>query len=138
MTHRDQRTRIVHVSGLLTGLGIGLVTPCFFTMALADAKRGTEGGATSGVQVLRALGSGLGAGVAGLVFRLAVPAELFRLLGNTDPAGAIRSAGFAAFLDSALIHCWIAALVFIALSATIVLRVPAVRSDRATPVEVAV
>jgi MFS family permease len=117
---------------IVTGLGVGFLTPSLFSMALAEASPGSEGSATAGVQVLRALGNGLGAGVAGLMFRLAVPERLFQLLGSADPASGIRSAGLAHFLDSALVHCWAASLIFIAVSAAVVLRLPGIRTTVAS------
>jgi hypothetical protein len=107
---------------MLTGLGTGVLTPSLFTIALSDVPRDAAGMATAGVQVLRALGNGIGAGVAGLTFRLMVPAELFSLLSSADPAAAIRAAGLGSFLDGALIACWLVAAAFVALSALVVLR----------------
>ena len=118
---------------MIAGLGIGLLTPSLFTIALKDAPRGSEATATSSVQAFRALGSGLGAGVAGLMFRLSVPSQLFDLLSADDPPAAIRSAGLVGFMDAALIACWLTALVVIAISALVVLRLPGVRPQE-TPV----
>ncbi|HTE86591.1 MAG TPA: MFS transporter, partial [Dehalococcoidia bacterium] len=117
---------------MVAGLGIGLVTPSLFTIGLRDAARGSEGSATAAVQALRALGGGLGAGIAGLAFRLSVPQQLFDLLSDADPAAAIRGQGLVGFMDTALVACWLASLVAIALSAFVVLRLPGIRSQAPT------
>ena len=124
------------VAYILTGMGIGFMSPSLFSMALVDAGSRAAGSATAEIQVLRALGNGLGAGLAGLAFRQAVPDELFRLLGTTDPAGAIRASGLAGYLDSALIDTWVVALLFIVVSAAVSLRLPAVRPDQQARAEV--
>ena len=126
-----------YVGYMIAGLGIGLLTPSLFTIALHGSSRGSEGSATSGVQALRAMGAGLGAGVAGLVFRLSVPHQLFDLLSSADPSDAIRGQGLIGFMDAALIACWLAALAAIGLSALVVLRLPGVRPREAPAVELA-
>jgi MFS family permease len=123
---------------MIAGLGIGLLTPSLFTIALSQTPRGSEGTATAGVQVLRALGSGLGAGVAGLVFRLSVPHELFDLLSSSDPAQAIQAGGLTHSLDGALTACWLTAIAFMAVSALVILRLPGVRVTDAPPAELLV
>jgi len=123
---------------MIAGLGIGLLTPSLFTIALRETARGSEGSSTASVQALRALGAGLGAGVAGLVFRLSVPHQLFDMLSSANPAAAIRDQGLIGFMDAALIACWMAALTAIALSAIVVLRLPGVRPHEAPAVEMAV
>lgn len=128
---------VLYAGFIVAGMGVGFTTPSLFTMTLADAPRGSEGVATSSVQALRALGNGLGAGLAGLVFRLSVPGELFALLGSNQPAEAIRAANLAGFLDAALVHCWAAAALIVAVSALLVLRLPAVRPQQAADVQVA-
>jgi MFS family permease len=126
-----------YVGYMIAGLGIGLLTPSLFTIALHGTTRGLEGSATASVQALRAMGAGLGAGVAGLVFRLSVPHQLFDLLSSADPSAAIRGQGLIGFMDAALVACWLAALAAIALSAMVVLRLPGVRPREAPAVEMA-
>lgn len=116
----------IYAGYMVAGLGIGLLTPSLFTIALSEVPRGSEGAATASVQVLRALGSGLGAGVAGLIFRLSVPPQLFDLLSSADPTRAIQSRGLGGSLDGALLFCCLAAIGFIALSALVILRLPGV------------
>jgi MFS family permease len=132
------RVPYFYLGYMVAGLGIGLVTPSLFTMALKDAVRGSEATATSGVQAFRALGSGLGAGVAGLMFRLSVPPRLFDLLAADDPPEAIRSAGLVGFMDAALIACWLAALAVIMISALVVWRLPGVRPQESPATEMPV
>jgi MFS family permease len=123
----------IYIGYMIAGLGIGLLTPSLFTLGLTDARRGTEGASTASVQALRALGSGLGAGMAGLAFRLSVPQQLFDLLSAPDPVAAIQNAGLVPYMDGALIACWLVALGAIFVSAAVVLRLPGVRPSE-TPV----
>jgi MFS family permease len=123
----------IYLGYMIAGLGIGLLTPSLFTLALTDAKHGSEGTATASVQALRALGSGLGAGFAGLAFRLSVPQQLFDSLSASDPVAAIQGARLVVYMDGALIACWLVALAAVALSALVVLRLPGVRPNE-TPI----
>jgi hypothetical protein len=128
----------IYVGYMIAGLGIGLLTPSLFTMGLTDAKHGSEGTATAGVQALRALGSGLGAGLAGLAFRLSVPQHLFDLLSAPDPVSAIQGAALVRYLDAALVACWIVGLGAVMVSALVVLRLQGVRPSEAPIAEMAV
>jgi MFS family permease len=128
----------IYIGYMIAGLGIGLLTPSLFTLALTDAKPGSEGTATASVQALRALGSGLGAGLAGLAFRLSVPQQLFDALSAPDPVAAIQSAGMVPYMDGALIACWLVALAAVGASAFVVLRLPGVRPSENPIAEMAV
>ena len=123
---------------MIVGFGIGLLTPSLFTIALSQTARGSEGTATAGVQVLRALGSGLGAGIAGLVFRLSVLHHLFDLLSSADPTAAIQGGGLTPFLNGALVACWLTAMAFMAVSALVILRLPGVHVDESAVAEITV